>query len=162
MNKRVAIGVISAGVLLLSAIGISSNDQSSKLDSVHTSSTAPATENIPKKVIPTCDGTTVTTSCTLESISYKTYIYHPAVPEKTHTETVTTYQEEITGYCTLCSDGTYSPSCATGSGACSHHGGVAQWNAPISRNVPVNSTKTVVDAPAQEAYYEKVVENSHP
>lgn len=37
----------------------------------------------------------------------------------------------ITGYCTLCNDGQYSPSNAKGRGACSHHGGVANWNAPV-------------------------------
>ena len=119
---------------------------------------APTTENIPKKITLTCDGTTVVAACTVDAINYKTYIHHPAVAEKTHTETETTYREEITGYCTLCSDSTYSPSCATGRGACSHHGGVAQWNAPISNNVPVYSTKTVVDALAVEEYFEKVTE----
>jgi hypothetical protein len=159
MNRRV-VGVISTGVLLLGIIGISGNQQPTKLDTIQTRDAASRTTKKPEKVIPTCDGTIVTASCTLDGASYKTYIYHPAVAEKTHAETETTYREEITGYCTLCSDGTYSPSCATGRGACSHHGGVAQWNAPILRNVPVNSTKTVIDAPAQEAYYEKVVDEA--
>lgn len=158
MKKRIVVGIISAGVLLLSAVGGGSDDQSPKFDAIQTSSTSPTVINTPEKVTPTCDGTAVTAGCVLDDIAYKTYIYHPAVAEKTHTETTTTYREEVTGYCTLCNDGTYSPSCATGRGACSHHGGVAQWNAPRTRNVPVNSTRVVVDAPAQEAYYEKAIE----
>ncbi|MDB5183443.1 MAG: hypothetical protein JWO07_124 [Candidatus Saccharibacteria bacterium] len=158
MNKRVITGLISAGFLLLGGIAASGGNQSSRLDTDQNSNAANLTKKIPEKVIPTCDGTTVTTNCAIEGASYKTYILHPAIAEKSHTETVTTYHEEITGYCTLCSDGTYSPSCATGRGACSHHGGVAQWNAPISKNVPVENTKTVIDAAAQVAYYEKVGE----
>lgn len=40
-------------------------------------------------------------------------------------------RKKIVGHCTLCCDGSYSPSCATGRGACSWHGGVCEWNAPI-------------------------------
>lgn len=108
--------------------------------------------------MPVCDGTNVTSHCKADDGVYKTYVYHPAVPAKTHQETVTTYKEEVTGYCTLCNDGTYSPSCATGRGACSWHGGVAQWNAPRTNSVPVYSTKQVVDVPAKDAYYDKVLD----
>lgn len=104
---------------------------------------------------PVCDGNKVTSNCELSGVAYKTYKYHAAVPAKSHTEQVTSYQQKVTGYCTLCQDGTYSPSCATGRGACSHHGGVAQWNAPRYSNVPVYTTKTIIDAPAKDAYYEK-------
>lgn len=110
------------------------------------------------KAMPICNGTSVKAECAHDGVVYKTYIYHPAVAEKTRTETNTSYREEITGYCTLCVDGTFSPSCATGRGACSHHGGVAQWNAPVIRNVPVTTSKTVVDTPARAAFYEKVAE----
>ena len=106
----------------------------------------------------TCDGVSTTTNCELEGIKYASYIFHAAMPEKSHDEIVTTYIEEVSGYCTLCSDGTYSPSCATGRGACSHHGGVAQWNAPVHRKVPQYTTKKVIDVAAQEAYYQKVVQ----
>ncbi len=34
-------------------------------------------------------------------------------------------------YQTVCCDGSYSPSNAKGRGACSHHGGVCDWNYPI-------------------------------
>lgn len=113
----------------------------------------PKTKAKPK---PTCDGKKVTSNCAVDGVSYKKYIYHAAIAEKSHAEQVTTYQKQVTGYCTLCQDGTYSPSCATGRGACSHHGGVAQWNAPRYSNVPVYSTKVVVDAPAIDAYTEKI------
>lgn len=105
--------------------------------------------------MPTCDGKIVQKDCKLSGKYYSIYIYHPAVPAQTHKETTTTYREVVVGYCTLCVDGTYSPSCATGSGACSWHGGVAQWNAPRYAEVPIESTKTVIDEPAKAAYYEK-------
>jgi hypothetical protein len=107
---------------------------------------------------PTCNGTSVTTSCTVDGVTYRTYVYHAAVAEKSHIETHTTYRQDIASYCTLCADGTYSPSCATGRGACSWHGGVQEWNAPRYVNTPVNTSNTVVDAPAQAAYYEKVAQ----
>lgn len=113
------------------------------------------------KAMATCDGTTVKGSCKHEGAIYKAYIYHPAVAEITHTVTDTTYKEVVTGYCTLCNDGTYSPSCATGSGACSWHGGVAQWNAPRTSKVPVSTERVVVDAPAVAEYYEKVLDPAY-
>ena len=39
--------------------------------------------------------------------------------------------KELLYYQTVCCDGTYSPSNAKGRGACSHHGGVCNWNKPI-------------------------------
>lgn len=158
MKKRVVIGVISAVVLLFGVAGSSNNNQSPNLNTVSPNNATSTTKIAPVKDKPNCDGTAVTSKCALDGVNYETYIYHPAVAEKTHVETTTSYKKETTGYCTLCSDGTYSPSCATGRGACSHHGGVAQWNAPIYSNVPVYDTKTVVDAPAQDAYYEKVTD----
>lgn len=155
MKRLPILGVILTGVLLFVAMG---STQSPKLENNQPSGAISTAEKISKKDTPMCNGTTVTTGCILDGVNYKSYIYHPAAAEKTHTETVTTYREEVTGYCTLCGDGTYSPTCATGRGACSHHAGVAEWNAPISTNVPSTSTKTVIDAPAQEAYYEKVAQ----
>jgi hypothetical protein len=157
------VGVIAAASIVgLAAVSPNTNNHgpresiSSKEKSTSQSKTI-STKSKPKAKL-SCDGTTVTTHCVLDGVNYSTYIYHAAVPEKSHTETVTTYQKEITGYCTLCNDGTYSPTCATGSGACSWHHGVQEWNAPVYTNTPVYSTKTVVDAPAQAAYYEKVAE----
>jgi hypothetical protein len=109
------------------------------------------------EAMPVCDGTNVTSNCKVDGGIYKRYVYHPPVAAKTHQETEVTYREEVTGYCTLCVDGTYSPSCATGRGACSWHGGVAQWNAPRKSRVPVYGSKLVVDEPAKEAYYDKVL-----
>lgn len=37
----------------------------------------------------------------------------------------------VVDYRTLCCDGTFSPSNAKGRGACSHHGGVCNWNSPV-------------------------------
>jgi hypothetical protein len=108
--------------------------------------------------MPTCDGTTTKANCKHEGAIYKTYNYYPAIAEKSHKVIDTTYKEVVTGYCTLCSDGTYSPSCATGRGACSWHGGVAQWNAPRTSREPVNTERVVVDAPAVAERYEKVLD----
>lgn len=113
------------------------------------------------EAMPVCDGTSVTSNCKVDGGIYKRYVYHPAIAAKTHQETEITYREEVTGYCTLCVDGTYSPSCATGRGACSWHGGVAQWNAPIKSRVPVYGSKLVVDEPAKEAYYDKVLNGQY-
>ena len=158
MKKRAVVGIVSVGILLLVAGSSGNKYQSSNLNNAEIVDTSSAIKITTEKVTPICDGTAVTTNCALDSIKYTTYIYHPAVAEKSHTETVTTYKQEVASYCTLCNDGTYSPSCATGRGACSHHGGVAQWNAPRYKNVPEYSTKTVIDTPAQEAYYEKATE----
>lgn len=157
MNKRVIVGLATVGVLLVGAAGSGTNNSQTPKPSVDniSSSTAVNTQAKPKAK-PICDGTEITTDCSVDGVDYSTYIYHAAVPEKTHSETVTTYQKQITGYCTLCNDGTYSPSCATGRGACSWHGGVQEWNAPEYTNTPLYSTNVVVDAPAQAAYYEKV------
>lgn len=163
MRKRTLVGVLSAGIICL---GLAANGSQSpphnELITTKNSTTShaaveSATTSAPAtKAKPVCDGTTVTTNCTVDGVSYATYVYHAAVPEKSHQVTTTTYDKKTTGYCTLCNDGTYSPSCATGRGACSWHGGVAQWNAPVYSSVPVTSTNTVVDAPAQAAYYDKV------
>lgn len=171
MKKRILIPSIVSLLLLVGIIGSASEQADTQYQTQQkpASSTtlkatqetvkdAPTPEYKTEKVKPTCNGTSVTAACSVDGISYAKYLYHPAVAEKSHNETVTTYEEQITSYCTLCNDGTYSPSCATGRGACSHHGGVAQWNAPRYSNVPVYSTKTVIDTPAKEAYYEKIAE----
>jgi hypothetical protein len=157
MKKVTTLGIVLGVVTMLGVIGSSGNNQSTGgVDSVQSSKDVPISKSSVKKVIPTCDGKAVSESCVLKGIAYEKYIYHPAIAQKSHLETVTTYKEETTGYCTLCSDGTYSPTCATGRGACSWHGGVAQWNAPIVSQVPIESTKTIVDAPAKDAYIEMI------
>ena len=107
--------------------------------------------------IPTCDGTTITNDCEVDGIIYSIYKYYPAEEEKYHFETITTNERQITGYCTLCNDGTYSPTCATGRGACSHHGGVKKWNAPVYNEVPKTEEKKIIDSPALPERWEKVV-----
>ena len=154
MKKAAPIGIVSAIIILVGVIG--SNQQPTDNSSVQTSKDASITEDMPKEAVAICDGKKVVADCTLNGVVYEKYISHPAVAEKTHTETTTTYKEEVTGYCTLCNDGTYSPTCATGRGACSWHGGVAEWGAPMTSQVPVESTRVVVDTPAKNAYIEKI------
>ena len=58
--------------------------------------------------------------------SARTNGYKPA--ERLYNQ-VNPIRKRITGYITLCNDGTTSG--ATGRGACSWHGGVSEWNHPI-------------------------------
>jgi len=111
--------------------------------------------------MPVCNGKNIKSSCKSEGMIYKTYVYYSAIAEKSHTVKEITYRDEVKGYCTLCNDGTYSPSCATGRGACSHHGGVSQWNAPRISKVPVSVDKIIVDAPAVAERYEKVLDPAY-
>ena len=110
--------------------------------------------------IPTCDGTSVTSDCEVNGVIYEVYKYYPAEEEKYHFETITTYEKKITGYCTLCKDGTFSPTCATGRGACSHHGGVAKYNAPIYSEIPKTEQKKIVDKEATPERWEKIVKET--
>lgn len=150
--------------------------------------------------LPICDGTSVTKNCKDESgTKYSKYIYHeaveevkkevehPAEPAETHKvhhdavyrtvqkqECIKANMGKYAGNCALsqCADGAYSGS--TGSGTCSHHGGVAA-RGPFYTTVEVRElvspaydeevidvpakeayTETVVVTPAKEAYYEKV------
>lgn len=158
--KRVVVGILSVSALLLAGTAqYTDNPQPSNLDvnqAAYTDSVTETNAVAAEKTELICDGVTIAANCSVDGVKYSKYIYHPAVQETTRTETIVTYKKEISDYCTLCRDGSYSPSCATGRGACSHHGGVAQWNAPRYRDVPVHNTKTVIDTPAREAYYEKV------
>lgn len=103
-----------------------------------------------------CDGLNIIENCELNGVQYETYIYYPAREEKYHYETKITYVNKIVGYCTLCNDGTRSPSCSTGQGTCSHHGGVSEWNAPIYQEVAKKTEIKVIDFPYVEARYETV------
>ena len=103
-----------------------------------------------------CDGYTITSDCIYDGVEYSIYLYHPEQPEKSHVETEVTYTDEIVGYCTMCNDGTRSPSCSTGRGTCSHHGGVREWNAPIYNKVRHTNEVTIIDSEKVEAYWEKV------
>jgi hypothetical protein len=165
MIKKFFIGAISLIIISLGIGAYKSDSQTTRSNSSNLRSSAEVksantTNSLDKspKAKEVCDGEKITSNCSLNGVNYKTYIYHPYTQEKTHTEQVTTYQEKVTGYCTLCNDGTYSPSCAVGRGACSHHSGVAQYNAQVITSVPVHNSKIVTDVPAQDAFYEKVVE----
>ena len=92
-----------------------------------------------EKSISICDGIDITSDCFVDGIEYSIYKYYPEEEE-------VTYTKEIVGYCTLCNDGTRFPTCATGRGACSHHGGVAEFNAPIYKDVAHETTKIVIDS----------------
>lgn len=158
--KKFIVGIVSSILIVVAGISNSSTEtqqpvpDTDKVNAVNSLSTTESSSRLEVKSV--CDGISVTENCEVEGVKYSKYVYHPAVPEKTRTESITTYKEEVADYCTLCRDGTYSPSCATGRGACSWHGGVAQWNAPRYRKVPVTNTRTIVDVPAKDAYYEKV------
>ena len=152
-NKLLIAGII--GIVVLSAI-FNGEDENNPQESVNGLNNEKVSEI--KEVI--CDGITITEDCELDGIQYSLYKYYPAVEEKSHIEKITTYKKEIIGYCTLCKDGTYSPTCATGKGACSRHGGVAQRNAPIYREVPQYEEKKIIDSPAVAEKYEKIIKEN--
>jgi len=74
--------------------------------------------------------------------------YTPATPDK----------KVIIGYCTACNDGTFSPSCAVGRGACSWHGGVAAYNVAQFRVTP--GTPAIQAVPAVYSYDAKSYKDS--
>jgi hypothetical protein len=78
----------------------------------------------------------------------------PAVAYKPGTPDTKT----VIGYCTLCRDGTFSPSCAVGRGACSYHSGVAAYNVAEYRITP--GTPAVEARPAVYSYDSKSYQNS--
>lgn len=88
-----------------------------------------------------------------EEYAYKTLVSPavaavPAVPDK----------KVITGYCTLCNDGTFSPSCAVGRGACSYHRGVNAYNVAEYRTI--TGTPAVPARPAVYNYAQKSYKDS--
>jgi len=99
---------------------------------------------------PSCDGINVYKNCYVGNIGYSTYIYHP---EEGYTQKKQIGTEKVfTGeYCTLCRDGTYSPSCATGRGACSWHGGVKEKNAKVYIDKPIYESVYIIN---KYSYYE--------
>lgn len=144
---------------VLLAIGaLSSGTEETSASKISNSLTEGVLSSIEEVKVDICDGIKVTDDCELEDVKYEVYLFHEKVEEESHVETKTTYVNEITGHCTLCKDGTYSPSCATGRGACSSHGGVAQWNAPIYGRVAHYEDIKIIDTPYKEAYYEKVLQ----
>lgn len=67
-------------------------------------------------------------------------------------------RQEIIDYCTVCRDGTFSPSCAVGRGACSWHGGVSAYNVPRYRTIP--GSPEIQAQPAQYTYLPKSYKDS--
>ena len=110
-----------------------------------------------ENIVEICDGVNIIKDYELDGIKYILYKYYPAEEETFHYETEVTYEKKIVGYCTLCNDGTRSPSCSTGSGTCSHHGGVAEWNAPIYKEVAHEEKTKVIDSPAKDERYETII-----
>jgi hypothetical protein len=158
ISRGIAIYLCTVSMCGCSAVGAKITDFDNT-DSAYSADSASEETAVPEKTatpVPVCDGTTVTTACEVDGIMYSTYIYHPAVPEQSHIESQTVTEQVQTGTCTLCNDGTMSPSCAVGRGACSHHNGVAQYGAPVYGNETHTIENKVVDAPAADAYYETV------
>lgn len=112
-------------------------------------------EKIKDLTLPTCDGTSVTKNCKYEGVKYKIYQYYPEVEEKSHFETTYTY-ENYEDSCTLCVDGTWSPTCATGRGACSWHGGVQEYDATRIKTKKIEHKNKVIDESYQKAYVHKI------
>jgi len=74
--------------------------------------------------------------------------YQPGTPDT----------EKVVGYCTLCNDGTFSPSCAVGRGACSYHSGVNAYN--VAEYLTVPGTPEVPAQPAIYSYIPKTYQDS--
>lgn len=66
--------------------------------------------------------------------------------------------KKVVGYCTLCNDGTFSPSCAVGRGACSYHSGVNAYNVAEYSTIP--GTPEVPARPAVYSYISKTYQDS--
>lgn len=164
-NKfKIAIIIVVALLLL---VGIFSNNNTKTFETNNkekqNSETieVSAEDNKPvEEELPICDGSKIINNCEVDGVIYEVYKYYPPEEEQFHMETITTYEKKITGYCTLCNDGTFSPTCATGRGACSHHGGVARYNAPIYSEVPKTEQKKVIDKEATPERWEKIVKKS--
>jgi hypothetical protein len=86
------------------------------------------------------------------------YVYKTLITSAVAYKSGTPDRKEIIGYCTLCNDGTLSPSCAVGRGACSWHGGVASYNVPEYRTIP--GTPAVQAQPAVYSYTSKTYKDS--
>lgn len=118
---------------------------------------APQEQELELKVqngTPNCD-VIETGYCKLANGDYahKTLVV-AAVPAKAGTPD----RREVIGYCTLCADGTFSPSCAVGSGACSWHGGVSAYNVAQYRIIKGLSPEPA--KPAEYNYDEKTYKDS--
>ena len=148
MGKKKGIIVTTAVLSLIGLASVNNNE-------INTGNVDAVDNELDK--IKICDGINIVNDCEFDGIMYSIYKYYEAVPEQSHIETITTYTKEIVGYCTLCRDGSWSPTCATGRGACSHHGGVAEYNSPIYSDVPHYEQKKIIDVEYRPERWEKVV-----
>lgn len=151
LSKKMVIYILISVAVFLSITGFAIADSN---QNKRTSDTVDKIDTKPEIAI--CDGTKIISDCEIDNVKYKTYRYIPAQPEKSHQQTTYTDEEVNVGVCTLCNDGTFSPSCAVGRGACSHHGGVDQYDVPQTQTRSVPKTTTIVDSPAIPEGWEKI------
>ncbi|TAL14685.1 hypothetical protein EPN95_02155 [Patescibacteria group bacterium] len=83
-----------------------------------------------------------------KSVVSPAVMYQPGTPDI----------KTIIGYCTLCNDGTFSPSCAVGRGACSYHSGVAGYN--VAQYMTTPGTPEIAAQPAVYSYEPKTYKDS--
>ncbi len=143
------IGIVSAVVFSIGVIATTTQEENSDI----------LEEKVVNEIF-TCDGVNITENCELNGEMYDKYIFHPSTEEISHYESkIVGYNTIIVGYCTLCNDGTRSPSCSTGRGTCSHHGGVKEWNAPIYKEEAIYEDVKIIDQPAKSEWYEIIKSN---
>lgn len=107
-----------------------------------------------KQATPLCDSV-ASGFCQRESgIYYNKVLITPEVPYRPSTPD----RHELIGFCTRCRDGSLSPSCAVGSGACSWHGGVAAYNEPQYKTIP--GSPEIPGKPAEYSYTVKSYKDS--
>ncbi|MBC7565165.1 hypothetical protein H7100_02990 [Candidatus Saccharibacteria bacterium] len=103
---------------------------------------------------PSCDDVesgfceSITNNFTEKVLAKSAVSYKAAIPDR----------QEVASYCTVCRDGTFSPSCAVGRGACSHHSGVASYNVPQYRTIYGSSE--IAAEPAVFTYTSKSYKDS--
>ncbi len=155
LKRKIIIGTV--GVLVGSTVFADSESAVSADNTKDSVSQTVVSENL-EEVILQCDGVSITEDCEFEGILYSVYKYHDEVPEKFHYEQkIAGYNQVVVGYCTMCNDGTRSPSCSVGSGTCSHHGGVKEYDAPIYEEEPYYENVKVIDIKYQAAWHEIVL-----
>lgn len=96
MKRR---GIIVSSILVLFILGaVGTQPSDNKVGTVNNSYDSQTVTDLlsePKDEIetPVCDGKIITTDCVSEGIEYSKYIYHEAIIEKSHNETITNYRE---------------------------------------------------------------------
>ena len=96
MKRR---GIIVSSILVLFILGaVGTQPSDNKVETVNNSYDSQTVTDLvsePKDEIetPVFDGKIITTDCVSEGIEYSKYIYHEAIIEKSHNETITNYRE---------------------------------------------------------------------